>query len=315
MLALTLFVLIALALGVSTTADAQAWVDAPGRVSVGFFAEEYWGGDYLFNTDAYDGEEVRGRRFDGRRLDAGDVRAHTQRLRLDYAVRRNLGLVLDASLVASRYVGPGPLQLSIDDGEYHTNFQDGRVEVRYQLDLGPVSLTPLVGFSAPLSDYESHGHSAVGSGLREFQAGAYCGALGVPFRSGYAHLALVHRWPEESLGRHLQLTNARIETGVVLHRRLTVSGSLEQQLCAGGLEWLDSGDDGIHGTQRVVRTEVSNARFTRAAVATDLRLGHDLTMSGSWTSTIWGENTSDANYLSIGLSCRFWAPWSRPVWR
>lgn len=289
---------------------AQAWVEAPGTISVGVFHEIYWGGDYLFNSDALDGTSIRGEVFDGNRIYLGEIRSHTERLTLDYAVRERLGISASLAYVTARYRGPSPWNLDIDDGDYHSSLQDARVELRYQADTPWLTITPLLGALLPLTDYESTGHSPVGGGLSDFEVGLYVGKIGFPLRGTYLHGAAIHRWLEEADGRRMRMSNLALEFGWSPLPRLIASTSLSHQDTRGGYEWYEENEDSIHGENSELPINLSNARFTRVALALDYSIWGDMAIATSWTSSVWGENLTDADYFSAGLTYRFRAPWA-----
>jgi hypothetical protein len=59
----------------------------------------------------------------------------------------------------------------IDDGDYHGGFQDATIGVRYLAVDGPLSVSPLLSFGTPLSDYPTYGNAAIGKQLWELAAG------------------------------------------------------------------------------------------------------------------------------------------------
>jgi len=99
---------------------------------------------------------------------------------LDFGVTNTIGLAVSVPFISSKYTGPptyivppgivthaGPL----DNGEYHSAFQDLHFEVRRMFATGPVVIAPLFGIGLPTHDYETQGESAPGRHRKELQVG------------------------------------------------------------------------------------------------------------------------------------------------
>src|SRR5215467_11365770 len=97
---------------------------------------------------------------------------------LDFGVTDKIGLAVSLPFISSKYTGPptyivppgivthaGPL----DNGEYHSAFQDLHVEVRRMFLIGPIVVAPLIGVGLPTHDYETQGESAPGRDRKELQ--------------------------------------------------------------------------------------------------------------------------------------------------
>ena len=71
--------------------------------------------------------------------------------------------------------GTFPHPGEVDDGHAHKTFTDWRLGLHYQVSEGPVAFAPYIQYLAPITDYETMGHSAPGRGLEEFWVGFFAG--------------------------------------------------------------------------------------------------------------------------------------------
>lgn len=119
------------------------------------------------------------------RVDAGHIRSKTLLVDVTYGVTDKLAISFGVPWVAARYNGsnPHPLSLTnptpnpIDDGTYHSTFQDFRFDVRYNITRRGVVLTPFIGTALPSHDYTYFAHAAPGRNLRELQLGVSAAKL------------------------------------------------------------------------------------------------------------------------------------------
>ena len=64
--------------------------------------------------------------------------------------------------ISTKYDGNAPWNLDIDDGQWHSTFQDASAQVRGVLLAKPVRLVPYVHYQFPTSSYATIGHAAPG---------------------------------------------------------------------------------------------------------------------------------------------------------
>jgi hypothetical protein len=100
--------------------------------------------------------------------------------------------------VLSRYYGPKPHQLPVDDGKYHGNFQDVRLNLRYDLRAHPFAITPFVALGIPSNDYIYFAHSAAGTNQREYAARALDGTSSLFFPGHMCKGCMRFLYPEKS---------------------------------------------------------------------------------------------------------------------
>ena len=156
---------------------AQAWTPPKGELNVALTYHNLFVGDHL-NSD-------------GSSFDDGQIFTHMMSLDVTYAFTDRLALKVGIPYVGARYDGPSPharmldpgpvpstpcSPCGIDNGKYHSTFQDFNVDLRYNLiRKRSLVLTPLFDVIVPSHDYTYFAHSAVGRDLREFRLGLNVG--------------------------------------------------------------------------------------------------------------------------------------------
>ena len=111
-------------------------------------------------------------------LDIGNTDAHVFMLSGSYAVNNRLTLSASLPYIKKRHEGALPhnpaLELTafpqadqslIDDGNFHSDWQDLYVSVSYLAKDGALSLSPFVSVGVPTNDYPFYAHAAVGRNI------------------------------------------------------------------------------------------------------------------------------------------------------
>jgi len=142
----------------STSVSAQAWTPAQGEATVTVQFQDAFVKYHLFGTTP---------------LDRGHIRSNGAVFDFSYGITDKAALTVALPYVASKYNGPYPHPTRIDNGQYHSGFQDFRFDFRYNITRKRLVLTPFVGTIMPSHDYIYFAHSAVGRDLRQLQVGLY----------------------------------------------------------------------------------------------------------------------------------------------
>ena len=118
-------------------------------------------------------------------LEIGNTDGHALLVSVDYAVTNRWSVSASLPWIKKRHRGalphdpvndftnftPPDLRL-IDDGEYHSNWQDLYVGASYLARQGALTVEPFVAFGFPTNDYPFYGHAAVGRNLWHVPVGA-----------------------------------------------------------------------------------------------------------------------------------------------
>jgi hypothetical protein len=189
-------------------------------------------------TIDYDGHFVT----DGRFFAVGASVNNRLDIDVDYAITDRLSVTAGLPFVFAKYVDPNPLPpfvpfLPVDECRcWQSGWQDFGFTTRYNLVNGAFALTPSVSIGVPSHDYNFRGEAAVGNHLKEMRitidAGQRLDAvsprLAIQARYSYAFVEQVLDIPNNR-------SNATVEGGFLITRRLLARGLLSWQRVHGGL--------------------------------------------------------------------------------
>jgi hypothetical protein len=290
----TILALVATLISWPGLARAQAWLPDRGEGSVSLTV-----GDY-----AYDGHFDS----DGSRDPFGGTHARSVALDLTYGLTGRLAISAGLPFVDSRLSGSFPRGVPLgplDDGKYHGDFQDFRVELRYMLTSGKLAVTPFVGTTLPSHNYEVIGEAVPGKRIKEALLGVSCGLTLEPvLPQAYVHVRYSFAYMEKALAdtRNLDRSNVDAELGYSPTPRLTLRSIGAWQVTHGGLDLED------------MRTRPNFFRdHDRAARTNYFNFGGGLTYDVSETvglygvclKTLSGQNAHQARSFYLGASFSF----------
>jgi len=275
---------------------AQAWITPAGEGSIGLFHQFVYSDNHL--------------NFEGEGNDQlGTERFHTLSLDASYGLRDRLAVDGTVVWMTTKWSpdGNGTPHGTIDNGSYHSSFQDARVVLRYQAALRPVALAPFVAFGAPTNSYETRGHSAFGRSLKELQFGVAAGrAIRATTGLVYLHGSASYSVSEAVPGYDFDLDhiNGDFAVSVPAVSRVTFTGFGSWQVMRDGLElpFKTDHDREEFGEDhdRLARASFLNTGL-RASVAVTDRL--DFTVSGVFT--VSGRNVHAVRAITTGISWNF----------
>ena len=243
----TRLVLCSLAFAVLPTgrAFAQAWVGNKGEGSVSL--------DYTFSTSdtlAQPGApDVTGTKLTTQSAVA----------RIEYDPIDQLGLSLSLPFVGSKYTGTELAHGTYDDGNFHGTLTDLAFRARYQLPIDALALTPEVGFSIPVANYETFGFATPNRHLKALLVGVNAGKLffnklflhgtyefGIPESysgdcpKNWADPAKPTLTPCDELGNYSQLrSDLAIQVGYFFIEQLEVHLAMDGHWQHGGVDFSD----------------------------------------------------------------------------
>jgi hypothetical protein len=279
------------ALGHPAPTTAQAWLPAKGEGAVAVTL-----GDYAFSGH-FDSK--------GAADPFGGTHAKSVAVEVTYAITDRVTATVGLPYIATKLTGSFPPLVALgplDDGRYHGDFQDVRLDMRFMAVAGPIAITPVAGASVPSHRYEVTGEAVPGKRTREAFVGVELGrALGSRV---YVHGGYVFTWVEKVVPevRTLDRSTVEAEAGALATRRLGVRALAIRQITHGGLDLED------------MRTNPNFFRtHDRAARTNYLNLGGGMTFEAAPTldvyavflKTVSGENAHRARSLSLGASWQF----------
>ena len=291
------------------SASAQgAWVDEAGSLSAGL--------DYSFNSspDVVADSDLK---FEGE-----DITAHSVSLSAEYTPIENLAVDATLPMTMLKFGGgadaPGDPHGDYDDGDFHTTLTDLRANVRYQVLRDIVALSPHLGFTLPVADYETQGFAGAGRHLKALHLGASVGKLFDPF----APNLFVQATYEFTLAEKFDQTNTESEGDVtkeIGQNRSDVSAQLGYFFLDGDLR-INAGfnwrvyHDGIAYEDLGASIPLTDARFTYHDALLDEEftllggdVGYNITdrISVDATSRFFVAGSNTLNGMRLGLSLTF----------
>lgn len=290
-----------LCLGLAGEARAQAWVDEPGSATAGI--------DYTYgksNRVIEDGEPFS---ILDEPVDAPIV-SHSVLFAVEYAPIDRLGLSASLPLLGTRYDGTGegfPPHGDYDDGSTHYTPTDFRFNARYQL-LGPFrAITPHLGFTIPVADYETRGYAGAGRHLKKAHAGVSAGALLAPwvprlFVHGRYEFSLAEKFDEvEELEKYGQnSSDLGLQIGYFVLDKLELHAAFDAHWQHGGFHFTDpimAGDPVIEYHDAVLDED-----YYLAGGGVSYSVIEDLRLTAFFRLYLTGQNTRDVNAFGLGLS-------------
>lgn len=322
---LALGILITAALsGYNNPASCDAVVPFKGEGAVTLSYQYNDVGNHLYSTDAVNGTALGGGYVaKGKEAFLGDIDSHSLTFNLDYGLTDKLAFKFTVSGIAARYQGLDP-ETSLDNGDYHTSFQDAMFELRYMVITRPVVITPFIGFITPTNNYDTQGHSAIGRKL-------ISGTLGTNIARDLSFLipgVFVEGKYMYVLSEEVQNINLdRSQINFTLGYRATPTWSLlffgNYNKVHGGVDWYgdviapslmhahddDEQEDGHHhheGSDFANNHDrLAATRQLRLGIGTSFLIMEDISLYIDSSRTIDGANTHASNMYTAALTWHF----------
>ena|SRR5437867_8760815 len=212
----TLFGLLSGVLVASTAAPAraQAWLPPKGEASFSLGYGNVFVNRHYLGTSADPGDNVES--------DFGHIRSQSFGIGLGYGVTSRLAFAVGIPFIATKYYGtPGqnffPHTIAIDDGQYHSAFQDYSVRLAYQAFNRQVAVAPFVAVVIPSHSYTTFAHSAEGRNLHEYLVGfSLGGRLDRLVPGSYAEATYSYAFVQRLLGIRHDRSDGFLEIGYFL---------------------------------------------------------------------------------------------------
>lgn len=201
----------------------QAWVAPRGETTIAL----------TFQRTEFQGHFTS----DGSRIPHGGSHSRSLALSIEHSLTDKLAVSASVPYVASENgLDPQPVlgRSGIDDGNYHSTWQDFRLGARYNVLDGPVVVTPMLQLRIPTHSYPTIGEAAVGPGLRELQMGIDAGHL-FGDQSFYVNAEYAYTIVQKFKGVSMNRSNADADLGYFVSPALTVRAVVNWQNTYGGL--------------------------------------------------------------------------------
>jgi hypothetical protein len=281
-------------------AHAQAWVDDKGALDLSF--------DYNFATSS----KVVGDDVD---FPSAGTRTHQIMVGVGYVPVSRLAVNVSLPLALLTYTGdkdayPHPGGGRYDDGEIHAALTDLRAQARYQVLEEPFALSPHIGASIPVSDYETVGNTVAGRHLKALHLGL---GIGRVFGAAtYVHLlyefSLVEKYdrtPETA-----EFGQNRSDVGLtighkLLDQRLDVHVDANARLAHGGANFSEIDFQTPTDNVALYHDAVLKEDIVLVGGGVGYQISDQLDVSLSGRLFVTGVNTQNASVVALGVT---WSP-------
>ncbi|MGI9264458.1 MAG: hypothetical protein ACR2QU_05995 [Gammaproteobacteria bacterium] len=246
-------------------------------------------------------QNINVNRFDtsASEIDIGDVQTHSLFLEFGYHINERWQLQAGIPYVKKRYNGPGrhdPLTLVpprpevafIDDGNYHSDFQDIFLGVSYLWISDPVIVEPFLRLHIPSNNYPHFGNAAVGQNLWKAEVGVDLTKF-MPFSDWYYQFEASYTFVEETLGVNVNHFRVNGEMGYFFNQTFAANLFLQSKHGRGedATEYPPPNRTGERWYQHDRTTRHS---FANVGVGADWFFHENYQLSGSVFTTVWGES-------------------------
>jgi hypothetical protein len=287
---------------VACDVSAQAWLFPKGEGTVSLSYQNVFVRDHVWSTgDAHD---------------VGHILSHAVALDVDYSLTDRLAVSVMLPYVASKYYGPAPHQLPIDNGSYNTAFQDFTTGLRYNLSRRPVVLTPFFKAVIPSHNYQYFAHSAAGRDQREFHVGTNFGRRLNPVAlNAFVQARYSFAFVERVLGIAPNRSDAEFQVGYFLTPRLSFLGTGQWMHTHSGVDLIfGAGHGGLNSDQWPHHDQIARASLLDVGGGAAFAINGSLEIFLSVARSVEGRNGHlHASVVTVGLSRTFGSRFERVI--
>lgn len=220
-----------------------------------------------------------------------------------YGVTDRLSIGGTAAWMATKWTGPDALRHGpLDTGVFHQSWQDARIEARYAMNVGRLSITPFAGAGGPMTGYEVRGHSAFGRGLSDVQVGV---DVGQPVRRlGHLDASVAYAFVERAPGADFDMDRISGEVGLgrPVSSRVYVRGVLTWQLMRDGLQVPIAQHESHH---REFHDRLARASYLQLGGMVSVPVTMRLRLNAGGFGTVRGKNIHSVLAVVSGVTWAF----------
>lgn len=251
--------------------------------------------------------------FDGSKADLGHIMANSIRQSASYGLTDRITLDGDIPFVSAKYIGTQP-HGRLDDGTFHSTFQDFHVGARMNVMTRPLSVTPFIRMTVPSHHYQLEGHTAQGRDKFELTPGLYCGRdLGPRLPNAFFEVMVSHTWVQrtyiEQTSERLNRTNGSIEIGYYVTPAVTVSLFGNGVRTHGGWSFPVHVFKNENEIEEHDRFDKTKDVLTGGSIAYTFHNG--LTVYAGYFATVWARTAHELAGPTFGVS---WSPQHAQQW-
>lgn len=252
-------------------------------------------------------------------LPSGSVRSRGIHLDLDYNFADNWSAHFGVPFISNRYNGGAPhcptnvpMQCQhapvlshqhpesqfLDDGNFHSTWQDWAFGVAYHTNMGNYLITPSITAYIPTHDYTFFANAAVGQDLWKLEF-AVSLAHQFDFSNLYYRVGYGYVLAEQTLGASINHSRLNLELGYFVNEKLSVRlfgiGKVGDGFSAGELIPLTNGQTNDYWYHH---DQISEHNYFGVGVGFDYALGDRYTVSASVQKLVWGQSVFDFKYAA-----------------
>jgi hypothetical protein len=247
----------------------------------------------------------------------GAVRSRGVALQIDYNYLDNWSVNVGIPFLSNRYTGnqphcptSAPAQCAaipalspqhpespfLDDGKFHSTWQDWTVGTTYHGDIDGYLIDPTISYSFPSHDYAFFGNAAVAQDIWQLEISATL-AHQLDFSNLYWRVGYGYVFTEHVLNTSVSHHKFDLELGYFFNEKLQarsfVSGRVGHGYTAAHLGPMTDGQTNDFWYRH---DQISEHNYIGAGVGLDFALGNRFTLSSSVQREIWGETVFDFKY-------------------
>lgn len=295
--------------GSSAVCYGQAWIPPKGDGAIAFNYQVFQVDNHLDSQGKQDPS--------GGKISTNSVIAD-----FSYSFTDKLAFTFGLPFVTTKYDGlkphripngDGTFTIPLDDGKYHSAFQDFSIQVRYNVVSNPLQITPFVRAVIPSHNYEFFAHSAPGINTQKLQFGLYAGRVLDPLiPNAYVQGRYSFGFNEKILDISARTSNADLEFGYFLTPSVRLFGLVTGQVTHGGVDLSDitSGKYGlpVDATNPYFfnHDRITTTNYLNFGGGASYSLNQAIDVYGGMTHTLSGKNGHEIKYaLTFGVSYGF----------
>lgn len=229
------------------------------------------------------------------KLDIGNTDAHVLMLSGSYAFTDKITAFASLPWIKKRHTGALPHNAQtdfqnyeppdlrvVDDGTYHSDWQDVYVGVQYLASDAQLKLSPFISYGQPTNDYPFYGHAAVGRNLWHVPIGV-AWSFEPYFEKWYLDGSVAYVFTEKTLGVDVSHWLANVNLGYYVTPRFAPRLFVSTKYGSEGLDWPDDFNLGnldsaeFYNHDRTIKHNWVNAGF-----GFDFILNDKYQLTGSW---------------------------------
>ena len=250
-------------------------------------------------------------------IDIGTTDAHVFFLAGTYALTDKWTLMASLPYVKKRHQGalphdpvadfvnftPPDLSL-IDDGNFHSDWEDLYVSASYLVKDGPLSIAPFISVGLPTNDYPFYAHAAVGRNIWHIPVGAAFSYT--PYFSDFFFSGdLAYVFTEKTLGVDTSHWLLNASVSYYLTPRFAPKIFISIKHGTQGLDWPDDFvlPDELDSEKFYVHDRIIKHNFKNAGIGFDWSFNDKYQLSGSWMTMIDPDQVNIIEFAySLGIT-------------